>query len=166
MFAPRLREGDRLAYLTVKGQYLDDAEPGWHLVAVLRVVQRFESHDEAAAWYRAHTKPLPSNCLVDGNPPQPLERTNRDPPREVRERMVGENDPVRLIRLWDATYRQRVVRWPVFLATEPNFLELNNPPQLREAQMRAVFGQIPSTLNPPQIACEQLERLLQLGTGR
>jgi hypothetical protein len=80
--------------------------------------------------------------------------------------MVGENDPVRLIRLWDATYRQRVVRWPVFLATEPNFLELNNPPQLREAQMRAVFGQIPSTLNPPQIACEQLERLLQLGTGR
>jgi hypothetical protein len=32
--------------------------------------------------------------------------------------------------------------------------------------MREIFaGRIPSTLNPPKIACEQLERLVQLATG-
>jgi|ERR1700677_471812 hypothetical protein len=161
-FAPRLQVGDRVAYLTAKGKYLGDAEPGWRLVAVLRVVQRFTSHTEAAAWYNGHNLPLPSNCFVDGNPPKPLELTNGDPPKQVRERMRGVNDPVRVIRLWDATYRQRVADWPVFLATEPEFLALNHPPQLREAQMRAVFDGIPSTLNPPQITCDQLERLVQL----
>lgn len=35
-FAPRLRERDRIAYLTVRGRYLVDTESGWRLVAVLR----------------------------------------------------------------------------------------------------------------------------------
>jgi hypothetical protein len=161
-----LQGGDRIAYLTVKGQYLDDAEPGWRLVAVLRVVQRFASHDEAAAWYRQQARALPSNCLVDANPPKPFELTNGDPPKEVKERMAGESDPVRGVRLWDATYRQRVAKWPVFLATQPNFIELNNPPRLGEAQMREIFGRVPSTLNPPRIACGQLEALIQLAAGR
>jgi len=165
-FAPRLRDRDRIAYLTVKGQYLDDAEPGWRLVAVLRVVQRFASHDEAAGWYRQQARPLPSNCLVDANPPKPFELTNGDPPKEVKERMAGECDPVRAVRLWDATYRQRVAKWPVFLATRADFIELNHPPRLGEAQMRKIFGQVPSTLNPPRIACGQLEALVQLATGR
>ena len=55
----------------------------------------------------------------------------------------------------------------VFLATEAKFIELNHPPQLREVHMREIFaGRIASTLNPPKIACEQLERLVQLATGR
>ena len=165
-FAPRLQVNDRIAYLTVKGQYLDDAEPGWRLVAVLQVVQRFASHDDAAAWYGQQAKPLPSNCLVDGNPPKPFELTNGDPPAEVKKRMAAaKHDLVGVIRLWDATYRQRVVHWPVFLATALEFLALNSPPQLRETQMRAVFGGIPSTLNPPRITFQQLERLMQLATG-
>jgi hypothetical protein len=165
-FAPRLQGGDRIAYLTVKGQYLDDAEPGWRLVAVLRVVQRFASHDEAAAWYRREARSLPSNCLVEANPPKAFELSNGDPPKEVRERMAGESDPVRAVRLWDATYRQRVAKWPVFLATQADFIELNHPPHLGESQMRAIFGRVPSTLNPPRIACRQLEALVQLATGR
>src|SRR5271157_5978822 len=60
-FAPRLLVGDRIAYLTVKGKYLDAREFGWHLVAVLRVIHRFESHKDAAAWYGRQNQPLPSN---------------------------------------------------------------------------------------------------------
>ncbi len=90
-FAPRLRIGDRVAYLTVRGRYLCDRQSGWRLVAVLRVVQRFASHTEAAAWYQRQGRPLPSNCIVEGNPPKPLELTNGDPPKEVKER--GEHDP-------------------------------------------------------------------------
>jgi hypothetical protein len=79
--------------------------------------------------------------------------------------MELKQDFVRLIRLWDATYRQRVAKYPVFLITEPEFIELNDPPQLSETQMRAIFGGIPGTLNPPRITCQRLERLVQLATG-
>ena len=165
-FAPRLQLGDRIAYSTVKGKYRADAENGWRLVAVLRVIQRFESHNDAAAWYKQQNQPLPSNCLVDGNPPKPFELTNGDPPAEVKKRVAAAKyDFVGVIRLWDATYRERIAKHPVFLATEAEFLELIDPPQLHESQVRAIFGQIPSTLNPPQITCEQLERLVQLARG-
>jgi hypothetical protein len=104
---------------------------------------------------------------VDGNPPRPFELTNGDPPAEVKKTgAAAKHDLVGVIRLWNATYRQRVAHWPVFLATEPEFLELNDPPQLAEAQMRSIFGDIPGTLNPPRIACERLERLVQLATAR
>jgi hypothetical protein len=152
--------------LTVKGRYLGDTESGWRLVAVLRVIQRFLSHEEAASWYERQNKPLPSNCLVDGNPPKPFELTNGDPPAEVKQTATAaKHDFVGVIRLWDATYRQRVARWPVFLATESEFIDLNNPPQLGEQQIRSVFDRIPRTLNPPQIACAQLEHLVQLAAG-
>jgi hypothetical protein len=166
-FAPRLRVGDRIAYLTVKGKYLGDSEFGWHLGAVLRVIQRFESHNDAAAWYREQSQPLPSNCFVNGNPPKPFEFTNGDPPKKIKHRISADSDLNRAIRLWDMTYRQRVARWPVFLATEAELIELNSPPQLREPEMRDIFsGRIPSTQNPPKITCEQFERLVQLATGR
>src|SRR5262245_28127631 len=48
-FAPRLQVADRVAYLTVKGKYFNDRQPGWRLVAVLRVIERFETHTAAAA---------------------------------------------------------------------------------------------------------------------
>jgi hypothetical protein len=86
-FAPRLRVGDRIAYLTAKGRYLGETSAGWRVVAVLHVIERLLSHPDAAAWYRARDLPLPSNCLVDGNPPKPLEQTNGKPPAIVRTRM-------------------------------------------------------------------------------
>jgi hypothetical protein len=165
-FAPRLRVGDRIAYLTVKGKYLGALEFGWHLVAVLRVIQRFESHNDAALWYGRQNQPLPSNCIVHGNPPRSLKFTNGDPPKEIKGQIAERSDFNRVVRLWDMTYRQRVAKWPVFLATEAEFIELNHPPQLREVHMREIFvGRIPSTLNPPKIGCEKLERLVQLAKG-
>jgi hypothetical protein len=163
-FAPRLDVGDRVAYLTVKGRYMGDEEAGWRLVAVLRVMERFGSHDEAAIWYRRKGVPLPSNCLVDGNPPEPFEITNASPPAEVKTRVLAERDPRRTIRLWDATYRRRISRWPVFLACEAEFLELKAPPRLSKKDMTTIFGRIPSTLNPPRISCGELEHLIRLAT--
>jgi hypothetical protein len=163
-FAPRLQVGHRVAYLTVRGRYLGDSESGWRLVAVLRVLHRFESHPAAAVWYEERGEPLPSNCFVQGNLPKPLELTNGDPPKEVKKRM-GVDDPIRVIRLWNATYQKRITRWPVFLVTEVEFIELNHPPQLTERQIVRVFGRIPSTLNPPAISRQQLESLVRLATG-
>jgi len=164
-FAPRLRVGDRVAYLTVRGKYLGDSERGWRLVAVLRVLHRFASHPVAAAWYEQQWQPLPSNCLVERNPPKVYELTNGDPPYEVKKHMMEEHDSVRLIRLWDATYRKRIARWPVFLATKAEFVELSSPPALSEMQMCSIFGRVPATLNPPRITCEQLEELARFANS-
>lgn len=156
-FAPRLWGGDRVAYIT--GQSLYNRTLGWALVALLQVVERFESHDEAAQWYCARGFQLPSNCLVAGNPPQPFELTNRHPPAEVLARVNAEDDPVRAVRLWDATYARRAEMWPVFLACKAMFLELHNPPILRRKNIEAIFGRLPGTQNPPRILDEQFEAL-------
>jgi hypothetical protein len=103
--------------------------------------------------------------MVDGNPAKPFELTNRNLPKTVKERLAVEDDPVKAIRLWDASYRQRIAMWPVFLSTAAEFIDLEHPPQVRESQMRAIFGRIPGTLNPPTITGKQLECLLKLTTG-
>ncbi len=165
-FAPRLQVGDRIAYLTAKGKYQADRTPGWRLVAVLNVCQRFSDHKEAAGWYSQRGLPVPSNCFVDGSQPRVFEFTNGDPPPEIKRRVAAESNYRLAIRLWDATYRARITRWPVFLATKAEFLELKHPPQLRDSDLLAVFGRIPSTLNPPEITRGQLDRLIELATSR
>ncbi len=164
--APGLQVRDRVAYLTVKGRYLDNVESGWCFVAVLRVIRRFPTHRDAASWYKSKGLSVPSSCFVEGNPPIPLEFTDRRPPPKIRKLVVAERQAARTIRLWDATYRQRVAKCPVFLVTKAEFLELNKPPLIVAADMLEVFGVIPATRNPLEIKCEQLARLLALAAGR
>ena len=159
-FAPRLRPGDTVAYLTVKGTYGGDTQPGWRMVAVLHVVERFETHDLAAEWYRSKGFALPSNCIVAGNPPEPLEVTNGNPPPEIKRRFSVTSRPKLAVRLWDRGYRQRVARWPVFFVCEATFLDVHAPPQISEADLVAVFDRVPGMLNPPAISSLQLSSLL------
>jgi hypothetical protein len=144
-FAPRLQRNDTAVYITTKGRWLGYPEPHWRLVAVLRARERFESHEDAARWYRDQGLPLPSNCWVDGNSPIPYERTVQDSPRET----------------WDRGYRVRARRWPIFLATDALFLELWQPPIVTEARMVEIFGRIPTTLTPPAIPNAAVARLLE-----
>jgi hypothetical protein len=165
-FAPRLCKGDRVAYLSVKGRYPGDKETGWRFVAVLRVLERFETHELAAKWYRRRGCALPSNCLVKNNPPKQFHLTNRRPPSKIAKRLKSCGDSATIIRLWDATYRIRVRKWPVLLACKSEFRQLVHPPQVSAHDMNAIFGRIPSTLNPPRIRCTQLERLIRLAARR
>jgi hypothetical protein len=139
-FAPRLCPGDRIAYISRKGKYAGGS--GWCLVALLTVEQRFKSHQEAAKWYAAQGYDLPSNCMVPGNQPQTFDRTNQNPP------VNGEQDPTRVVCLWDAAYARRARRYSVFLACRADFLELWHPPVLRHADMISVFHRVPGTQYP------------------
>jgi hypothetical protein len=165
-FAPRLQVGDRVMYLTVKGRYEGEGSPSWRLVALLHVIHRFATHAAAADWYRASGLPLPSNCIVPENPPRPFELTNRMPPASVRGRVGAQRDPRRAVRLWNATYRGRVARWPVFLVTAAEYLELDRPPLVTVDDLMAAFGSVPSTLTPPAIDCRGLDRLVEAVTSR
>ena len=143
--------------MTVKGKYLGDTEYGWRLVAVLRVIKQFSSHDEAASWYRQQRQALPANCLVDGNPPKRLALTHRNPPKEIKE--IAKGDAVLMVQEWDEEYHKRIAKWPDFRATEAEFMDLRNPPQVSRAHMIEIFDRIPGTQNPPIIKPDEMEQL-------
>ncbi|HEX2062061.1 MAG TPA: hypothetical protein VHK90_15065 [Thermoanaerobaculia bacterium] len=158
-FAPRLREGDRIAYVTKRGAY-DDLPAHWRLVALLRVVARCESHDAAAAWYAEKGLPLPRNIMVRGNPPLTLLQTDGVIPTDLRGM-----SPDAIIRHWDARYRKRARTWPMVLICEAEYRELHHPPIVEISDWMNWTGAIPMTRNPPEISSELWERLLQRAMG-
>jgi hypothetical protein len=146
-FAPRLSIGDTIVYVTVKGQWEGASVRHRRLVAVLRVRERFASHEEAASWYRASNLPLPSNCLVSGNAPIPFEQTVQDRPDLHR---------------WDLAYHAIARSHPVFLVTDALFRDVEDPPVVTDEMLMDTFGRMPGTQNPPVIARDQGLRLLEL----
>lgn len=161
-FAPRLRPNDHVAYISVKGRY--EKEDGWRLVALLQVVNRFESHAEAASWYQDQGLPIPSNCMVEDSKPQPYEYTNQLPPKQVAARITLSEDTKLAVRLWDATYAGRARECGVFLVCRAEYLELHAPPILRRSDFIEIFGRVPGTQNPPSISASAYRALMPRGT--
>ena len=155
-FAPRLREGDKVIYMTVKGNYLSETTRHWRLVAVLEVIKRFESHKEAAQSYLESNLPLPNNCMVTGNVHSSYEMSGG----MSADRFGGAADDEELVRKWDASYKVRSRKYGAFLACKADYLELYNPPILTDGFMLDTFGRIPPTLTPPPISEEQFEALI------
>ncbi len=149
-FAPRLHEGDIAVYITCKGNYLGIKQGHWRLVAILEVLKRFESHAEAAHWYSSQGTALPTNCMVTGNPPLAIEMT-----APITE--FGTD-----LRRWDLAYQKRARQCSVFLACQPQFIELYNPPPITNDIMQMAFNRVPGTQNPPAISLEEFDKLKRL----
>ena len=149
-FAPRLRVGSKVIYITKKGRYFNSLTSHWRLVAVLEVIKTFQSHKEAATWYREKGEHLPNNCMVYGNPPVPLEKTDR-----------FHTD----LRHWDAIYRMRAKNFGIFLVCKKILCDLERPPAITEQMMRDIFGRIPGTRMPPEITEEEMNKLMQVATN-
>ena len=158
MFAPRLSVGDSVIYMTVKGQYEPEKTRHWRLVAILRVRERFESHKEAAVWYREAGLKIPSNYMVDGNACLPYEMTAGTD----ASRFGYVEDTEDLLKRWDLSYRLRSRRFGVFLTCEADFLELYDPPELTDETLLQIFGRIPPTLNPPAIRAYEFQALYEI----
>ena len=105
-FAPRLRPGDHVVYITVKRTYPGADEAHRRLVAILNIKASFKTHRDAAVWYRDQGIALPSNCMVFGNRPQPLDQTDQYCPDLGR---------------WDADYRVRAATWGILPGSERSF---------------------------------------------
>lgn len=143
-FAPRLRVGDIAVYLTKQGLF-GHTERHWRFVAVLRVRQQFANHAEAAAWHRSVGLPVPSDCIVEGNPPLPVDHTN-GPKSDLEE--------------WDAFYADRVREAAAFVVCDPLWMDLYEPPVVSRALLTKVFGKVPATRTPPAITEIELRALL------
>ena len=147
-FAPRLRPGDTVVYVTTKGRWGEVRVPHWRLVAVLEVSRRFETHAAAAAWYRAAGMDPPSNCVVDGNPPLPVALTlHHGRPHDDA---------------WDDVCVERAAACGTVLVCTPRMLDLYAPPVVTQDHLLTLFGTVPNTRTPPEITEAQLDRLLAL----
>ncbi len=154
-FAPRLKPGDVIAYMTVDFVYPPGAGSARRLVAVLRVKKSWrsreqasgcEAHEQAATWYREQGLPLPSNCLVLGNRPVQLDKTDR----------YQSN-----LRLWDSHYRRIAHEHGVFHACEKAFCDLSDPPQLTNRQLVEWFATIPDMRQMPPLPPRDFANLLR-----
>lgn len=140
-FAPRLRPGDRVAYMTTKAKY-DRQERHWRFVAILLVERLFESHSEAASWFVERGEPLPNNLMVEGNPPNPLCRSHR----RNKLRHLPEDE---WHRQWDRGYRARARRHGRVVGCRPLFVDAGwTAPVVSDDALIAVFGRVPGTRNP------------------
>lgn len=152
-FAPRLRVGDTVVYLTVKGRYCGIRIPHWRLTAVLKVERIFATHVDAARWYHSQDLPLPSNCMVPGNPPKALRQSN------CKYRPVGCAKPNQ--QSWDNGYKKRAAANGTFIVCTPRFIDLSlSAPVVESRHWMRALGRIPPTLNPPSIPDAALQVLL------
>jgi hypothetical protein len=166
-FAPRLRKNDVVVYLTVKKRYYDDKATNNKLIAILQVDEIFDTHQKGFKWFSEKGILVPSNCLIEGNSPYDFDHTasRYETKIEVNEFLnrPKEEQAVlgrRMLRDWDNYYKEKVNEWPMFIKTNPLYVELNNPISFYDEDLRIVFGEkIPNTRNPPTITFGQLEKI-------
>lgn len=177
--AVRLREGDFVAYATVKRNYEPAATSGRYLIGGFEAIKRCATHEDAADWYRAQKVAIPSNCFVAGNPPLAFDLTGgySDSREYVKDLWERDQDPegikafnyAQRIQAWDAGYRAIIDGSAdkkgngTFIITKPIKLELVAPPLLTEATATQIFGdKFPNTRSLQPIRKEQFEQLMQL----
>jgi hypothetical protein len=148
-FAPKLKQGDVVVYITVMGTYLDVRPRHWRLTAILKVLKAFPSHGEGARWYATHGYQVPSNCMVPGNPPMPMSKT------------AYQKTGCHTIEKANDTYRKRASDHGIFLVCKELYRNLRNPPVIHRKTMLTVFGKIPGTQNPPRIQPQKLRALVE-----
>ena len=161
LFAPHLKEGDEVLYLTVKDFYGKTFKHR-RVVALLKVLKRFESHPDAARWYAAQGEKLPSNCMVPGNPPLPLTHTTRG----ASNCAPGCGSATATLKQWNAHYQKRADEVPVFLACKTVWKELTSPAILTDEaafQILKSWERVRSRL-PIQITAAELQAITALAS--
>lgn len=134
-FAPRLKEGDIIVYITIPGIYGELKVEHYRLVAILQVIHKCSDHESAANWYKEKELKIPSNCIVSNNPPLSYERTVHT----LEKAMESENE-----------YIRRVLKNPDYLICEALKLELDNPPIILKSELENATGFTPSSLKGTQ----------------
>lgn len=172
IFAPHLKKGDIVVYVTVKGIYPNDFTKEAHhrLIAILQVKEVFQTHKLAENWFLENDLILPSNCMVENNPPKLFEETSGnylkrgdmvkflERPLDVQ-RKIGEKK----VEAWNNEYQTTSEKWSNFVITEPIFLELANPPIVLEQDWINIMEKVPLTRTPCKLTPEYLIKLAIIG---
>ena len=155
-FTPRLLVGDTVAYITRKDHYGTGIDH-YRLTAVLSVKSVFDSHEDAAVWYRRQSLALPNNCMVPGNAHKPLDHSHRL--HEDRNKL----DDAKLSRRWDGEYRVLAMRYKAFVVCHVLFRDLTwDAPIADEDDFMMAFGRVPGTQTPGTLPEDEFRVLMDL----
>ena len=173
-FAPHLNKGDIVIYITNKGKYLNDEKKNYRLVAILIVIDKCSSHQDAAGWYKEKNIPLPSNCFVQDNPPFPFAMTgglfkNRNKDLQyfenaylkITDEVVKDKYEKIALRSWDFYYKNIVKDYPDFIITEKLIDCLDNPITIQTIDFKKYFGRDKNSRLPFPLAKNQLLMIIQ-----
>jgi hypothetical protein len=152
-----LRTGDIVIYRTNMADYEHFGQAHWRIVAILQVMDIFQSHEKAAQWYKEHNIDVPSNCMIAGNMPKPIEECK---PLEKTKNKLNS------LFQWDAQYRDRAKKCSLFAVCNPLFVELSKPPIHTMANEMEVFGKRKGTRMPAIITELEFNKLLSINKIR
>ncbi|WP_430403435.1 hypothetical protein [Fluviicola sp.] len=142
-FAQKLEINDIVIYVTNR-----KGVGSRKVVAALKVIRSFSTHDEAASWYSE--KQLPNNLIVLGNDPKPIECTHRNPGSIIKK--LFSNNELNNLELWDRTYHYRSRLNPSLKQCEILYLNLKSPLEIIEHKFgRPLVAQNPPKLNDQEI---------------
>ena len=110
---------------------------------MLKVIERFETHEEAKAWYLLHEGTTPSNCMVEANDPEEFEHTLGYLHLKTNKFV---QDP-KWLRPWDEHCQECARKWPVFLVCEYVKHALSDPIIINDGLAATHFpsGHLPNT---------------------
>ena len=164
-FAPRLRVGDRIFYMTVKGTY--GRVKGRGLVAALEVIRVLPTHQTAARWYRSRGVGVPSNCMIRGNAPIPVPRTRGLPSNtdESWKLWSKSRSGPPTLAAWDQGYKERARDFPCFVVTrslKPS--AINNPRIASDEQINAALrtDKVPGTQSYKLLSDTSFDALVKI----
>lgn len=165
-FAPHLKVNDIIVYITIKGNYSPFNESHNRLVGILQVKEIYGSHKQGYVEYLNLGLPIPSNCMIDGNPPFSFDKTaGKFKKVKDMKRYLGKDFNKRMkigkkkVQSWDSQYKSKSKTWPCFIRTAPLYVNLNTPPPIYSEDIFSVFAKKIGTRNPKIIYMDQLKHL-------
>jgi hypothetical protein len=156
-FAPKLRVGDEILYITVQSKFGVRSGLSYRATAHLEVIEVFSNHLDASKWYLSRNLEIPSNCMIPENPPHPLYATVYKFARKEKQL----SDEKRLFD-WNKGYLRRSKKHGTFVVCKPIWIDLVNPGVLTKSAFVEVFGRMPGTQNPPTVKSEEISKLLAM----
>jgi len=169
-FAPQLYPNDIVVYMTVKGKWFADFDH-YRIIAILEVIERKDTHLQAKSWYTSKGLTIPSNCMIDDNPPHSfLETAGRYEnqkdiknfltyPSEKRN-IIGD----RIVKLWDKEYLEKSKKWGTFIITRPVYINLTDPPILTDQDIHNIFQKKINTRTPKKITPSEFKELAKFAS--
>lgn len=167
-FAPHLRTGDIVLYMTVQGHYFHN-EKHHRIVAILQVEEVYSTHQQGQIEYSKLKVATPSNCMVSGNLPFDFEKTagNFKTGKELKcflelKKETQLKNGERYLGHWDNNYLQKSQKWPSFIRTKTLYINLVDPVPVFRQDFEIIFGKLPNTRTPNRISDKQFIEISKL----
>jgi hypothetical protein len=149
-FSKNLKVGNIVIYATNKNR-----EGHKYLIAILEVIKKVSTHEEAKKWYEKHHHDLPQNLMVSPNEPIPLNQTHN-------KKGWTQNHKIETLKEWDESYRKKILSTNSNVAIcEVKYIELERPHLFDDPIQDSIFGTIHGTQNYYELTDMEWNKLLK-----